>query len=342
MISCRLYEIRNLVHCYQGRSVLEIPSMQIQQKSIVGLIGPNGGGKSTLLKLLACVESPGSGEILFKGRRMKPFADDTRFQITLLPQEPYLLKRNVHNNIAYGLRLRKDKTSNTRKVFEALELVGLDPKSFHLRPWQALSGGEARRVTLAARLALHPEVLLLDEPTAGIDAASVQLIKEAVLRAREEWNTTLIIASHDWEWIEMTCDDILHLSGGRILDSDKGNIIFGPWHPRRDGWHEKHLRDGQSILVPPPPGKNAAVLMKSEDLRVCTDQPITGDNEHLLKAMITHMTLEKKSGNILLTLNAGHQDVTVRISHSHSKAGHFQPGLSVWLIYNPKDMKWIH
>ncbi len=342
MIPSPLYEIRNLVHCYHDLPVLEIPAMKIQPKSIVGLIGPNGSGKSTLLKLLACVDSPSTGQVLFKGYKIKPFTDKTRFQITLLPQEPYLLKRNVHNNIAYGLKLRKDNRINhVRKVYEALEFVGLDPESFHHRTWHALSGGEARRVALAARLALRPEVLLLDEPTAGVDAASVQLIKEAALRAREEWDTTLIIASHDWEWLEQVCDDVLHLFRGRILDSDKGNIVFGPWHPRKDGWYEKHLYDGQCILVPPPPGENAAVMLKSENLRVCSIQPVPGDHEQILKVIITRMTLEKKSGNILLTLKVGNLDLCTRIIRSNLTTSRFQPGESVWLLYNPEDAKWI-
>ena len=127
------------------------------------------------------------------------------------------MKRSVFNNVAYGLKLRGNGRKIATKVDEALTLVGLPGQVFARRPWYALSGGEAQRVALAARLALKPSVLLLDEPTASVDAASAQLIKEASLRARSQWDATLIVASHDWQWLYEICDEIWHLFKGKIF-----------------------------------------------------------------------------------------------------------------------------
>ena len=114
------------------------------------------------------------------------------------------------------------------RVHEALAWVGLNSRDFADRPWYALSGGEAQRVALASRLILKPDVLLLDEPTANVDAMSAQLIKDAALKARQEWGTTLIIASHDWQWLHEVADSTLHLFKGRFLGPGRKTSSSAP------------------------------------------------------------------------------------------------------------------
>ena len=167
--------------------------------------------RSSSLRLAGFVERPTAGEVLFDGKPASPFSPEVRNRVTLLPQEPFLMKRTVLNNVAYGLRIRKASDHLSERVDKALSYVGLDGKDFAQRPYYALSGGEAQRVALAARLILKPEVLLMDEPTASIDALSAQLIKDAVLKARRDWGTTLIVASHDWQWLYGICDTVFHL-----------------------------------------------------------------------------------------------------------------------------------
>ena len=256
-----IYQIRSLRHSYADKIVLEIEHLTIQQASIVGLTGPNGSGKSTLLKLLGLIERPTQGEIRFKGRPVEPFSNVARFLITLLPQEPFLLKRSVFNNVSYGLKLRGNGGNISDHVHQALSLVGLPFKDFAQRPWYALSGGEAQRVALSARLALKPKVLLLDEPTANVDVASAQLIKEASLRARLELGTTLIIASHDWQWLYEICDEILPIFKGRIFGTGRETIIFGPWQKLGTDKWGKILSDKQEVWVPTPPDEEAAAII---------------------------------------------------------------------------------
>jgi len=161
------------VYSYGDRTAVTIENLTIQPASILGLIGPNGSGKSSLLRLLGLIEKPTRGEIYFNGRIVEPFSDEARFLITLLPQEPFLMKRSVLKNVSYGLKLRGcDGKDAVRMTTDALARVGLPAKDFSKRPWYALSGGETQRVALAAKLALKPKVLLLDEPTASVDAAS--------------------------------------------------------------------------------------------------------------------------------------------------------------------------
>lgn len=210
-----LISVNNIVQSYSGRTVLNVESLDIDPGSIIGLAGPNGSGKSTLLRLLAFLDAPTSGSIRFMDMptSIKPGA--VHRQVTLLVQEPYLLKRTVHANIAFGLKTR-NKSDITSKVHNALVEVGLEPESFSNRHWYELSGGEAQRVALAARLVLKPKALLMDEPTASLDTQSAKLIRQAALKARERNNTSLVIASHDIRWLKDVSDKIIYLEQGII------------------------------------------------------------------------------------------------------------------------------
>lgn len=336
-----VYEINRLVHAYGDRPVLAIDRFEVQASSIVGLMGPNGSGKSTLLRLLGFVERPLEGRILFTGRAAEPFSSDVRFHVTLLPQDPYIMKRSVFKNVAYGLDLRGDRSLVQSRVREAMAMVGLSAGTFAHRPWRALSGGEAQRVALAARLALKPKVLLLDEPTASVDAASAQLIKDASLRARDTWGTTLIIASHDRQWLHEVCDDVVHLFEGRILGNALENIVFGPWAPRHDGFWEKRLADGQSVLVPAPPGADAAAIL--EIAFILDTPPTQTDHEgsSALAGVVSRLTLDPHSGDILATVIVANLPFTVRLHLEQAKKFNLLPGMRVYAAYRPDSIRWV-
>ncbi|MEZ7196999.1 energy-coupling factor ABC transporter ATP-binding protein [Pseudodesulfovibrio karagichevae] len=210
-----LITLDNVRQRYSDRTVLDIEHLEFAEGTITGLAGPNGSGKSTLLRLLAFLEPPAKGTIHFLGRPTSARSTVNR-QVTLLVQEPYLLKRTVFANVAYGLRIRK-KNDIPAKVARALEVVGLDPAVFAKRQWFELSGGEVQRVALAARLVLKPKLLLMDEPTASLDAKSAELIHQAALSAREEYGASLVIASHDMTWLTAVTEHIHYLENGRLV-----------------------------------------------------------------------------------------------------------------------------
>lgn len=212
-----LYELENIEQRYSGRLALEIEKLAVAEGSITGLAGHNGSGKSTLLRMLAFLERPAAGVIRFHGR---PVSWDKslvqlRQEVTLLTQEPYLLKRSVYANLAYGLKLRGKIDDGL--IREGLAMVGLDPDSFGPRSWHELSGGEAQRVALAQRLVLRPKVLLLDEPTASLDEESAQMVLQASLLAKKEWSATLVVISHDREWLEAVSDSVVVLKKGHLI-----------------------------------------------------------------------------------------------------------------------------
>lgn len=210
-----LYKLSNITQSYSGKTVLELADFTVPRGAIIGLAGHNGSGKSTLMRILAFLESPASGEVIFDGRKIETLETSLRREVTLLTQEPYLLKRTVADNVAYGLAIRGEKNIDN-KVRESLKLVGLDPDSFTSRQWYELSGGEAQRVALAARLVLNPKVLLLDEPTASLDRESTLLIHDAAVKVREKCGTTLVIVSHDYLWLDDVSDMIFTFAQGQL------------------------------------------------------------------------------------------------------------------------------
>lgn len=230
-MSAPLYSLRGVVVGYgepaTANAVLHVPELSIERGSILGLVGHNGSGKSTLLKLLGFLLAPSAGELSFDGRVVDAAGYRAghllRRRAVLLGQDTCLLKRSVAANVAFGLKLRGQPVSQAA-LAEALGLVGLDLAEFGPRSWRELSGGEARRVALAARLALTPEALLLDEPTTGLDRASVGFVQQAVLAARESRGTTLVIASHDVDWLKSCADRVLLMDDGRITGEILGEL----------------------------------------------------------------------------------------------------------------------
>lgn len=338
-----LYHIQNVDHYYGTKQVLSIDDVSIPEAAIIGLIGPNGSGKSTLLKLMGFLEEPTYGAIFFKGRKAGPFSSDTRFKVTLLPQEPYLMQRTVFENVAYGLKIRSDLKRLKSRVEDAMLQVGLAPESFARRRWSALSGGEAQRVALAARLLLKPEVLLLDEPTANVDTDSARLIRKASLKAKDEWGTTLVVATHDWQWLFETCDSVLHLLHGRLFKGGLGCAVYGPWKFGWEGFLQKELEDGQVLVAPSPEeGKQVAILDPSRlKIVLSSKSPLLKWKIGSLNGFVTRLFLESNGQTVQTAIKIAELVVTIRIQREQVELLKLYPGKEVGIQYEPKEIEWL-
>ncbi|MFH1982053.1 MAG: energy-coupling factor ABC transporter ATP-binding protein [Pseudomonadota bacterium] len=339
MADAPVYQLENVVQTYGPRTVLTVPGLNISGASITGLAGPNGSGKSTLLDLLGFIRKPAGGVIRLNGAPAEPFSEPVRSAgITLLNQNVYLLKRSVYNNVAYGLKVRGAHRGARARIADALEQVGLPLEAFGRRPWYALSGGEAQRVAMAARLVLRPRVLLLDEPTVSVDDHSARLIKQAALEARHRWGTTLVIASHDMHWLHAVCDNIVHLHGGRVMSSGFVTAIDGPWEPDSAGCWVHKLVDGQCIRAKggdagrPP----VTALVESDAVRLSVSPPVPSLAENQLSGTLTRLIFEKRSGGLIATVDVGPLSFTCRLPEDLSDDARVNPGRSVYLQF-PND-----
>ncbi|MBW2467555.1 MAG: ATP-binding cassette domain-containing protein [Deltaproteobacteria bacterium] len=337
-----MYQIRDIDHFYGDTQVLSVEDIAIPSGSITGLAGPNGSGKSTFLKLLGFMEEPTYGEILFNGKKALPFSDKVRFKVTLLTQAPFLLHRSVFDNVSYGLKIRGDTRDIKNRVHESLEQVGLSPDSFARRRWSALSGGEAQRVALAARLVLKPEVLLLDEPTASVDAHSARLIREASLRAREEWGTTIVVATHDWQWLYETCDSVLHMLYGRIFNAGLGCAVYGPWRIGQRNLLQKELEDGQLLEAPKPEEEKQVAVLDPSRLKITLPgkDPLLKWNTNMLNGIVSRLFLEKNDEMVQVAIKVAELVITIRMLSEKVEVLKLYPGREVCISYNPQEIEW--
>jgi tungstate transport system ATP-binding protein len=338
-----IYQLRDVDHFYGDKQVLSIEDLSIPVGSITGLVGPNGSGKSTLLKLMAFLENPTYGVILFQDQKVVPFSKEVRFRVTLLTQEPYLMHRTVFENVAYGLKVRKKTRRLASRVEQALNLVGLAATDFARRKWYELSGGEAQRVALAARLVLRPRVLLLDEPTANVDMESAGLIRDASLQARRKWGTTLVVATHDWQWLYETCDTGLHLLHGRIFKGGVGCTVSGPWRFGEENMLQKELEDDQILVVPKPDeGKQVAVLDPAR-LKVTLpgNDPLLKSNIRMLNGFVTRLFLERNVNTVQVAIKVAELLITLRMERNKVEEFKLYPGKAVRISYDPQDIEWF-
>ena len=261
----------------------------------------------------------------------------------MLPQDAFLLKRSVYSNVAYGLRIKNQKDGIKSRVHTALDMVGLDPGAFARRPWFALSGGESRRVALAARLALQPEVLLLDEPTSSVDAASAQMIKEAALHARQQWGTTLIVTSHDTEWLADISDSLLHLFRGRMLGNGKQTLIFGPWASNGNETSRRAFPHGQVFEASgnPPDQQNAVAAIEARHMCLCMTPDEVTSPYRCLKGTLLRLSFEQSTRLTSAAVLVDGIVFNVYLPAAGIATYRFHPGTEVWVGYDPRSVAWF-
>ncbi|WP_170923053.1 hypothetical protein A5821_003006 [Enterococcus sp. 7F3_DIV0205] len=187
------YEIEN-------KQIINSIELEIEQGSHLTITGPSGGGKSTFLKLLASLLTITKGKIYFKGDDIATLTPENyRMQVSYCFQQPSLFGETVRDNFIFPYEIRK-KDFQESHVLELLEEVKL-PESYLDKKITELSGGEKQRIALIRNVIFLPEVLLLDEVTAGLDEESKQIVNQWLLKLNQEQNVTLIRVTHDAEEI---------------------------------------------------------------------------------------------------------------------------------------------
>ena len=223
-----LIEVVGLQQRYNEREILKNINISIDKGEVFALIGPTGAGKTTLLRLIDLLDMPTSGKIYFDGIDVTESGRirlETRRRMAFVLQKPMVFNTSVYDNIAYGLKWRgKRKTNIREKVNNILDMVGLS--TFSNKNARTLSGGEAQRVAIARALAIEPEVLLLDEPTANLDPISTSKIEELISHIIHQYETTIVMATHDMSQGHRLADRIGVLINGEILQTGDPREIF--------------------------------------------------------------------------------------------------------------------
>lgn len=218
----------DLCQRYGERDILKNINIRVERGEFFALIGPTGAGKTTLLRLLDLLDAPVSGRIYFDGLDTAKSARgglEIRRRMAFVLQKPVVFNMSVYDNIASGLKWRgMGKSSLRQRVSDILEMVSLS--ACKDRNARTLSGGEAQRVAIARAIAVEPELLLLDEPTANLDPVSTSRIEELINNIVQQYHTTIIMATHDLSQGQRMADRIGVLIDGEILQTGGTAEVF--------------------------------------------------------------------------------------------------------------------
>ncbi|KXS48387.1 MAG: cobalt/nickel transport system ATP-binding protein [Halanaerobium sp. 4-GBenrich] len=230
-----LIELINVSHVYQDENnvkALKNINLEINKGEFIGIVGHTGSGKSTLVQLFNGLIIPSSGTVKINGKNItneKSNLKETRRHVGLVFQYPehQLFEETVYQDIAFGpknLGLNKDEIQ--ARVNEVMELVGLDYDEFKARSPFNLSGGQQRKVAIAGVLALKPDVLVLDEPSAGLDPQGRKQLAELLQYLYQELEMTIILISHRMEEIAELSSRVIVMHQGEIVIDDNPVEVF--------------------------------------------------------------------------------------------------------------------
>ena len=219
-------ETKELSYIYSAgspfeRQALKDVSVRFQQGELVGIIGHTGSGKSTLIQHLNGLLRPTAGQVLLEGHDIWEKPKEiraVRFRVGMVFQYPeyQLFEETVRRDIAFGPRnMGLSEEEIAVRVQRAAEDVGLRPELLDKSPFE-LSGGEKRRAAIAGVMAMEPEVLILDEPTAGLDPRGREQVLAQIRRYRQEHGTTVLLVSHSMEDVASLADRVLVMHEGRV------------------------------------------------------------------------------------------------------------------------------
>ncbi|MGN1047162.1 MAG: energy-coupling factor transporter ATPase [Eubacteriales bacterium] len=229
--------LENVSYVYSEGTPYEINALKdinvtIAEGEITGIIGHTGSGKSTLVQMLNGLVKPLSGRVLLDGSDIweKPKEiGKIRFRVGLVMQYPeyQLFEETVREDIAFGPKnMGLSEKETEERILESADFVGLDRTLLDKSPFD-LSGGQKRRAAIAGIIAMRPEILVLDEPAAGLDPSGRELVMQSIMNYRKVTGASIVIVSHSMEDMAKYCEKLIVLSEGELLMQGTREEVFG-------------------------------------------------------------------------------------------------------------------
>jgi molybdopterin-binding protein len=303
----QLIKLKEVTKQYGEITALDDVSLEVKEKEIFTVLGPNGSGKTTMLRIMASIIEPTSGEVFFGGKRINDSnRSQARKKSTMVFQKTALFNTTVYENVAYGLKLRKfRKKEIDERVENVLDLVKLN--GYKKRLAKKLSGGEQQRVSLARALALNTKLLLLDEPTANLDPKNVSIIEETISRVNHELNTTIVMATHNLFQAETITKTAALILDGKIVQIGTAQEIFrvpskylasfarlenvfsGTSRILKEGTSLIDVGNGVEIETASKKSGNITVFVRPEDI-IISKNPISSSARNVFKGKIVEIS----------------------------------------------------
>jgi sulfate transport system ATP-binding protein len=306
-------EVSNVTKRYGDFVALDDVSVSIPTGQLTALLGPSGGGKSTLLRVIAGLDSADAGAVSIEGTdatRLPPQKRNVGFVFQHYAVFKHL---SVARNVAFGLEIRhRPRAEVDRRVGELLELVHLTQFA-HRMPSQ-LSGGQRQRMALARALAVEPSVLLLDEPFGALDAKVRKELRDWLRRLHDEVHVTTVFVTHDQEEALEVADEIVVINAGRVEQIGSPDQLYDA--PANDfvmGFLGEVTRLG-------------GVLLRPHDVEVSTS-PVSPDSVEGTISRVLRVGFEVR----LTVLTDDGEEVAIEMTRTHARSLGLAEGLTVWL-----------
>jgi sulfate/thiosulfate transport system ATP-binding protein len=322
-------EIKDVNKNFGDFVALEDVSLNIPTGQLTALLGPSGGGKSTLLRIIAGLESADAGTVMIEGNEATHLPPQKRNVGFVFQHYAAFKHMTVAKNVAYGLEIRKrSKDETSRRVAELLELVHLSQFA-HRLPSQ-LSGGQRQRMALARALAVEPTVLLLDEPFGALDAKVRKELRDWLRRLHDEVHVTTVFVTHDQEEALEVADEIVVINDGRIEQ------VGSP-----DQLYDEPANDFVMSFLGPVTRLDGR-LIRPHDIDVSVTAPpagasVSGQVLRMLRVGFEVRLTIRPSGAAVDTDVAApgeEGEVTVVLTRSHARELDLEVGSRVWLSAN--------
>jgi sulfate transport system ATP-binding protein len=322
-------EIKDINKKFGDFVALEDVSLDIPTGQLTALLGPSGGGKSTLLRIIAGLESADTGTVHIEGVEATHLPPQKRNVGFVFQHYAAFKHMSVAKNVAFGLEIRKrSKQETARRVEELLELVHLSQFS-HRLPSQ-LSGGQRQRMALARALAVEPTVLLLDEPFGALDAKVRKELRDWLRRLHDEVHVTTVFVTHDQEEALEVADEIVVINDGRIEQIGSPDQLYD----------EPANNFVMSFLGPVT--RLSGALIRPHDIDVHTSPApgaVTGEVTRMVRVGFEVRLTVRPSGSssadgVDLAAPGEGDDVTIVLTRSHARELDLEVGSRVWLAAN--------
>lgn len=303
MVSVGLKDIRKR---YKSTGfTLHVDDMELESHNINVIVGPNGSGKSTLLKIIALLDKPDKGRVLFNNSSgvflENNGREGLRKKIGFLMQNPYLFDMDVFSNIALGLKMRRrsknEIVSKVKNILATLKIGHLAPRRV-----KDLSRGEYQKVAIAQVLVLGPEVILMDEPAANIDAQSTLNIEDAVRDIQGRLNSIIIMTTHSLTQAYRMSPDIISMREGKIADFVHENVFFGQIKNAAGDLQSMCVSKGVEVVFSTEKRGKSFIAIDPENIIVSGDTIKTSARNTFSGKIIK---MESLGPNIRLLIDAG-------------------------------------
>ncbi len=331
-------EVRGLREYYGRRLVLDVPALSFARGRMHVVVGGNGAGKTTLISILALVDKPAEGEVLYGGRLVTPNGRAglrMRRRVALVAQDPYIFDTSVLDNATYGLRQRGvGQRDIFRRASASLEKLGLG--GLERRPARELSGGEAKRLAIARAVVLEPDLLLLDEPTANVDRHHISVVESIIRELQETNGATVVMTTHDLQQAQRLGDELISLAEGRIVPLEPDNVFRARIARDAEGvWAETEPRLRVYLRSVPAGVTKATIGIDANDIIVSLE-PFSSSARNCFQGRVREIV--QSADGVRLSVDAGATFYVALTRRSTEEMG-LSPGTPVYVTFKSSSVR---